>query len=348
MALVSVIVPAYNAEGFIGNCIGSILGQTFQDFEIVVVNDGSTDSTLEVLRHFAGKDERIKVIDQKNGGVSAARNIAMQHATGEYLTMVDADDALPPTALEDMVGLMKEDVDWVIGSHNQVRLGIKPYLEKPDCFKASEIEERFQEFDPLIWFPWAKMFRHSIIKENGLKYDTNITYGEDHIFNLAYAKHMKGVAIATDKILYNYYCLRGGLCAKYYPDRHELQKYVLNGLFHFFGGVDKVPQKYHTFYVGGYLTGCIDYYCAWCNRKEAIQKNKETFEVYEEFFTTEILNKFFTPSQREYLANKDFSGFTRDYIRTNPKGTIWRKIKRKIRICLEKFFYFIHRQRRRK
>lgn len=338
MALVSVIVPAYNAEGFIKNCINSILGQTFQDFEIVVVNDGSTDGTLDILHCLAQKDSRIKVINQKNGGVSAARNIAMQNATGEYLTMVDADDALPPTALEDMVGMMKDDVDWVIGSHNQIRLGVKPYLEKLDCFKANEIEARFQEFDPLIWFPWAKMFRHSIIKGNGLKYDTNITYGEDHIFNLAYAKHMKGVAIATDKILYNYYCLRGGLCAKYYPNRHELQKYVLNGLFRFFGGVDKIPPKYHTFYVGGYLTGCVDYYCAWCNYKEAVRKIKETFEVYEEFLTTEILEEFFNPKQRDYLLKKDFANLTKNYIVTNPKKTIWRKIKRKIRIFLESLF----------
>ena len=122
MNLVSVIIPAYNAEGYIENCIKSILNQTYKNFEIIVVNDGSSDHTLEILKRMAASNSCIHVITQKNSGVSSARNTAIDCAKGDFLTMVDADDDLPVTALEDMVTLMTDDIDFVIGSHYEVKL----------------------------------------------------------------------------------------------------------------------------------------------------------------------------------------------------------------------------------
>ena len=113
MNKVSVIIPAYNAEKFIENCIQSIQRQTFQDFEIIAVNDGSKDGTLSVLKKIAKEDARVVIVDQENKGVSAARNAALKQATGKYLTMVDADDDLPENALKSMLDLMQEGVDLV-------------------------------------------------------------------------------------------------------------------------------------------------------------------------------------------------------------------------------------------
>lgn len=337
MNLVSVIIPAYNAEGYIENCIQSILNQTYKNIEIIVVNDGSNDRTPEILKRMATDNNCIHVITQKNSGVSAARNAAMDYAKGDFLTMVDADDDLPLTALEDMVALMTDDVDLVIGSHYEVKLTHKKSIKKNAYFKATEIERRFREFDPMIWFPWAKMFRHSVITDNHIRYDTSITFGEDHIFNLSFAKIMKGAAVSTDKIVYNYYYIRGGLCAKYYKNMDELQRYVLDKVIGFFGTIDDFPKKYKTHYVGCYLTGCIEYYIAWCNHAEAVKKVEETFHVYNDLMDEQILNSFFDQKQRQYISEGNYAKLVRDYTIKNPKKTIWRKIKRRVRIVLEYF-----------
>ena len=193
MKLISVIIPAYNASAFIENCINSVLKQTYADFEIVVVNDGSTDNTLEILEALAKRDNRIRVFNQKNAGVSAARNKAISEARGDFMTCLDADDALLENALSDMAELMTEDVDFVIASHYEIRFFKKPQPKKDMIIASREINDRFIELDRMIWFPWAKMFRTDIVKNNHILYDTSITFGEDHIFNLSYVKHMQAL-----------------------------------------------------------------------------------------------------------------------------------------------------------
>ena len=335
MNKVSVIIPAYNAEKFIENCIQSIQRQTFQDFEIIVVNDGSKDGTLSVLKKLAKEDARVVIVDQENKGVSAARNAALNQATGKYLTMVDADDDLPENALKSMLDLMQDGVDLVVGSHMQVRIGKKAYIEPNMEFCKAEINDNFRKVDPKIWFPWAKLFRRSVIVENGIAYDTNISFGEDHMFNLAFIKNMTGKIVCTDRIVYNYYYLRGGLCAKYYPDMHELQKYVLNGIISYFEGRENFPEEYLVHYTGCYLLGCFDYYIAWCSRAEAIRKVKESIKVYEDVMIHKTWEEFFPEAQLLCIKNEDYKMLVKEYIKRNPQKTILRKYKRKVRRTLE-------------
>lgn len=340
MKKVSVIIPAYNAAGFIEKCIKSILAQTYQNFEIIAVNDGSKDNTLAILNRLAQKDSRIIVVDQKNGGVSAARNAALLRVTGEYITMVDADDDITVNALKSMVALMNDDVDLVVGSHMQIRIGKKPYIEPIEEYHKEEIDEKFRKVDPKIWFPWAKLFRSSVIKDNNILYDTNISYGEDHIFNLAFIKNMKGKIVCTNEIVYNYYSIRGGLCSKYYPNMHELQKYVLKGIENYFGGTKSFPEEYKCHYTGCYLLGCFDYYISWCNRAEAVKKVKESLEVYHDMMNDRIWSEFFSEKQLKYIRQNNISLLVINYIRNHPKKTILRKIKRKVRIILEKLLKY--------
>ncbi|MFU0831939.1 MAG: Glycosyltransferase [Oscillospiraceae bacterium] len=99
---ISVVIPVYNVEKYVGKCLLSLEEQTFRDFEIIAVNDGSTDSSLEILRHFEKKYDNITVIDQKNKGMSQARNVGMAKARGTWLTFVDSDDYVAPTFLEEL------------------------------------------------------------------------------------------------------------------------------------------------------------------------------------------------------------------------------------------------------
>lgn len=335
MKLISVIIPAYNASAFIENCINSVLKQTYTNFEIVVVNDGSKDNTLEILEALAKNDSRIRVFNQENAGVSAARNKAISEARGELMTCLDADDAFLENALADMAELMTDDVDFVIASHYEIRFSKKPQPKKDMIIPSQEINGRFLELDRMIWFPWAKMFRTDIVKNNHILYDTNITFGEDHIFNLSYTKHIKGSVAVTSKYVYNYYCIRGGLCSKYYPDMHSLQKYVLNGIIKYFGSAEDIPQEYLDHYTGCYMAGCFDYYIAWLSPKKAEEKIKETLDIYGDIINDEMLKRLYTEKQYSYIKSGNIKGFMRDYIIKNPKQTVWRKIKRTIRRMLE-------------
>lgn len=337
MKTVSVVIPAYNASPFIEKCINSILSQSFKDFEIVVVNDGSTDNTLQILETLHKKDERIRIITQKNGGVSSARNTGLKNATGKFVTFVDADDALLPTALDDMVAVMGDTTDFAVFSHNEVKLTSKPHLEKPCVYKAEELDEKFIEFDRVIWWPWAKMLRRSVIEENHLEYDTSLSFGEDHIFNLLFAKHIKGNVVVSDKVVYNYYYIRGGLCSKYYPDMNELQKYIYLKIEDYFGDI---PRKYQKHYVGCYFKGCMDYYIAWCDFKNAKERISDTVKVYSDVIDDEILKEYFSPKQYQLLKDENFGKFIFDYTLHNPRQTVIRKILRKIRRLLEAILKF--------
>jgi glycosyltransferase involved in cell wall biosynthesis len=333
--MVSIIIPAYNAAVFIENCINSLLNQTYQDFEIIVVNDGSTDNTLEILQKLSKKDSRINVLSQPNGGVSSARNTALKVAKGEFITYVDADDTMPKDGLSNMIELMAEDVDFVVASHNEIRTQVRPHLEIPCEYKAEELNEKFIEFDRVVWWPWGKLLRRSVIEDNHLTYDTSITFGEDHIFNLLYAKHMKGKTIVTDKIAYNYHMIRGGLCAKFYPNMDYMQKYVYLKIADYFGGLDSIPREYHKHYVGAYMKGCMDYYISLQPFSKAKQYVEQNVNTYADLMDDEIMHEFFTDKQCELLSNKNYGGFIIDYVAKNPKITIWRKFKQSVKRFLE-------------
>ena len=333
--LISIVIPAYNAAAFIAKTLDTILAQTYKDFEVIIINDGSKDNTLEIIESYAKKDSRIRVFSQENGGVSAARNTALTKVRGKYITYIDADDSVPPTALEDLISLMGEDVDFVVGSHDEIRIGKKHHIEKVKTLRADELEERFREYDPVVWWPWGKLYRASVILDNNLSYDTNITFGEDHIFNLLYGKHIKGKVVVSDKIVYNYHYIRGGLCSKYYPNMNELQKYVYYKIEDFFGSHEETPYPIRVHYSGAYLKGLVDYYAAWLGFSSAVSKVKESFEMYSDIIDDYTVKEFFTEEQFAFYKQGDFKSLTKDYIIKNPKRTIIRKGKRSVRRFLE-------------
>ena len=114
---ISVILPCYNAGAYLSACLDSLLAQSMRDFEVVFVDDGSRDDSLVLARRYAERDARIHVLSQENQGVSAARNLGLAHARGEWITFVDGDDLLPPDAFETLLSGAAEDVDMVVCPH---------------------------------------------------------------------------------------------------------------------------------------------------------------------------------------------------------------------------------------
>ena len=117
----SVIIPVYNASNYLVACLSSVLAQTFQSFEVICINDGSTDRSLEILQDFRKRDARIQVLQSKHEGVSSARNAGLDAARGEFILFLDADDEIFPDALQLLIGRMFDSVDAVIGEAQRIR-----------------------------------------------------------------------------------------------------------------------------------------------------------------------------------------------------------------------------------
>lgn len=204
---VSIIVPVYNAAAYLEACIESILNQSFPDIELILVNDGSTDLSLDICKKNAEKDKRIIIVDKENGGVSTARNAGLKKVTGEYVTFVDSDDTIPSTAIECLVKGMTGDVDEVIGTfhwqYEDVIIKRIPRL-KPGCYRQDELLSRFIDDGTLsgilISSNCCTLYRYKIILDNNLHFDSDLKINEDGLFNFSYFLHSRGVHVIEEHV----------------------------------------------------------------------------------------------------------------------------------------------------
>ncbi len=179
-AKVSVIVPVYNAERYLKQCVESILAQTLKNVEIIFVDDGSTDGSLEILKDYQAKDYRVRVISQENTGGGAARNRGMKEASGEYLCFLDADDYFEPAMLERMSSKMDatgsdicvakvrcwhEDLGFYTDEYAAMR---EEYLPEKDVFSWEDMKGTI--FNTFHNWPWNKLFRRSFVERKGLAF----------------------------------------------------------------------------------------------------------------------------------------------------------------------------------
>lgn len=233
MPVISVIVPVYNVEKVLYHCIDSILNQIFNDFELILVDDGSTDNSGRICDEYAGKDTRAKVIHKQNGGVSSARNAGIEVAKGEYICFVDSDDYLESNYLKELVETKKKYPDF-----DNVWCGfqtVEDYLKSNINTVASEYNKDYSFSDLssimdlcekwLVQMPWNKLYDTKTIKKNRLSFPPELSLGEDYIFNLRYLDCTNGKIVVINKPLYDY--LRDGkesLDNKYYPDLLEIYR----------------------------------------------------------------------------------------------------------------------------
>lgn len=180
MKKVSVIVPVYNAEKYLRECVDSIIGQTLQDMEIIFVDDGSTDHSLEILQEYAKEDNRIQIVKGKHLGGGAARNSGIERATGEYLAFVDSDDEMEPEMLEKAYAhSKKEDADVTVfsvrfwheatGAVTDEVCGLRiDNLPEAETFSYKDMPQYI--FNTFHNWPWNKLFKRSFITENEIRF----------------------------------------------------------------------------------------------------------------------------------------------------------------------------------
>lgn len=202
MYKLSVIIPVYNAEVYLKECIDSVLNQSFKDFELLLINDGSTDNSGTLCDQYATVDKRVKVFHKENGGVSAARNLGIENAKGEWLTFIDSDDYVGGNYFN--IVNEQENIEWIfIPFKEEVEWKIPVAINfKNQQFTKNEFITSYSLYPD---FPeaCAKFFKTEIIKKNGLKFNSDLKYGEDSLFNMKYLRYCH--AIITSDASYYYY-----------------------------------------------------------------------------------------------------------------------------------------------
>ena len=222
----TIIVPVYNAEDYLSRCLDSILDQDMPSYEVILVDDGSTDSSALICDRYSATDPRFRTLHKPNGGVSSARNAWLNLAKGEYVMFVDSDDALAPGALTAMCdGLDGEDfvlggfIEYIgeIPNRNVTPTASVSYREADlsDFFDAN-IRRNCEMLDA----PWAKMFRRKTL--GNLRFNESLNYAEDKLFVFEFLSECCSIRTCKETV-YNYYLRAGSLGSDISSDRHLAQ-----------------------------------------------------------------------------------------------------------------------------
>ena len=196
--MVSIILPVFNAERFLPQCLDSILRQTYQEWDLIAVDDGSKDGSMEILKSYEKRDNRIHIISKKNEGVSIARNIALEHAHGDYIYFVDSDDIVMSEALMILVKAMESNKTTFVKSDflpideqgKQVFINKKQVIRRRYDGKVMDSEKFFEKILMKEYFLWTCLFRKDIIE----KY---------HILFIPHCRLMEDAAFVVDYLLYS-------------------------------------------------------------------------------------------------------------------------------------------------
>lgn len=209
--MVSFIIAAYNCEKYISKCIQSILRQDYQAFEIIVINDGSTDTTRIILEDYTKQDARIKLFNVYNGGPSRARNIGLDNASGEWVIFVDADDWIEHDMLSKLDITDNSSPDIIFWGFNRCYENGQLEVCSPQTLNLVVDQESVYNLlaylldseEEFFGYSWNKLFKRSIIENTNLRFCDGLHCREDELFTLMYCSHISSLSI-TSLPLYNY------------------------------------------------------------------------------------------------------------------------------------------------
>lgn len=234
MSEISVIVPVYNVEKYLKRCVDSILNQSYKDFELILVDDGSKDSSGKICDEYGQTDSRVKVIHKKNGGVSAARNTGLKFATGEYIMFVDSDDYIDESMLLEMIKYAESDIitsglRFVDINENLLFENNNDTIEKMNINEF--IKNNYVDFYKKYIFsgPYNKLYKRYIIIQENLFFNENLSICEDGLFVINYLLVAKTISNVS-KCFYNYV---------QYSENNLMSKYNSNA-------IDASLQLYNT------------------------------------------------------------------------------------------------------
>ena len=231
---ISVIIPVYNAEKFLRKCLDSVLSQTYKDYEIILVNDGSKDNSGAICDEYAAKYDFIRAYHKENGGASSARNYGMRLARGEYINFVDADDWMEPQMYEKLVLAAGEGVDLVMcnckrpdgkDGFNKFNYDLPyGYYDREKilkCVYPCLIMQEHMDFNPLI-APWGKLYKRSLLADNGIYFDEELKFCEDELFSALVSEKMQSFYYLNNEHLYIYYYNPNSTVTSFNPKKWDV------------------------------------------------------------------------------------------------------------------------------
>lgn len=205
---VSIIIPIYNAETYLSQCLASVCNQSFRNFQVLMVNDGSSDCSKQICQEFAMRDSRFLLIDKPNTGVSDTRNIALAQASGKYLQFLDSDDWLPLNATDALVHSAESTgCDLCVGHFYRVsgdRMASRGHIKGNRILTRKEYAAEMMKAPANYYYGvlWNKLYRRSIIEANTLRFDPSVKWGEDFLFNLQYLEHARLISALPIPVYY--------------------------------------------------------------------------------------------------------------------------------------------------
>jgi len=306
----SIIVPVYNCQDYIARCIESVLNQNTKDIELILINDGSTDNTANIIKEYKKDSELIKVINKKNEGVSKARNEGLKKATGKYILFLDSDDYLNENYIKEINEILKknknvelinfgfysdvEDMEFNNLSRDEITYKEKFYKDK------KSIKKDFVELwdNTMLYNIWNKVYVKKIIDENNIKFPKS-NWGEDIEFNRSYLNVINNMC-NSNKCFYHYVRERNGAATKNYKKNiFEIRKNEFKEFNDYFDLWEIKKEKYYEFSCRRYIErvlGCVEnVYCSDMNFKE---RYKEIKNIINDSITREAL-KYIKPKSKK-------------------------------------------------
>jgi glycosyltransferase EpsH len=307
--LLSVIVPIYNGEKYLNECIESIVNQTYKNLEILCINDGSTDRSLEILQKWQNRDNRIKVYSQDNSGVATARNVGIREARGEFVSFVDCDDMIACNAIE-LLYKYGEMFDISIGkaTHDIMnipsdvsRLEVEPYKLKLIILNYKKYNGKFLDKNFSFEDQWGaaiscgRLYRREMLVANNILYPKSVVLGEDVVFNLmAYTYAQKCVLI--DKPIYYYRPNELSVTSNFQPRRYANTLLLAKEVFNLIDIGDKEQLGAAQQFIYGRIVHCYMGY--FCYLKDKEQRKREEKKLLKD----SIINKSIYNAKIRYCA----------------------------------------------
>lgn len=297
-------MPIYNVEIYLERCLNSLINQTYQDIEIILINDGSKDNSGEICNMYSKKDNRIKVIHQKNSGVSVARNKGIEQSTGNFITFVDPDDCVENNFVEILVNnAISNNSDLTVCGYRKVFEDGKTIscTMKNDLIEIEDIGLHKYLKDYFLLFKhafcvWNKLYKRDLIVKYNIKFDPQISYGEDLLFNLFYLTHSKVITSISHELI------------NYYQRTFSLSQSPKNELYNTTYLVSKYESylnKFHKFELDIYLI----VFCSELTTALNHLRNSKNKGYIESCLKSITKDKLFKKYCKKILINKDCSNF---------------------------------------
>ena len=296
---ISIVTPIYNAEGYLRRCIESQIMQTYQNIEIILIDDGSTDNSGMICDNFAKNDNRIRVIHKKNQGVSIARNEGIKLATGDWILFVDSDDFLEKNACEKFIEISKkynQELELIVASSNLIKgeqktnsiAKFKKEALLNEIEKKKMINNIFINVDEdfsYVGAPWAKLYRLTFLKKYSLNFRPKLQLGEDLNFNFK-AMYLANKIVFSPQIVYNYTISQFSISNKYMENMVE----QFNMMFEEFEE-NKFINEFYNEYMFLVLRQLKKLELRYFFNNENIQSDKEIRKAYLELINTYPYNR---------------------------------------------------------